>query len=44
MALDRSESTIIDRRFAGFVGPCVAHCHSLVHEDHAMMFGWTTVP
>jgi FtsP/CotA-like multicopper oxidase with cupredoxin domain len=26
------------------VGPDVAHCHNLAHEDHAMMFGWEITP
>jgi FtsP/CotA-like multicopper oxidase with cupredoxin domain len=43
-ALDPSESVIIYRGFRDFVGPYVAHCHNLLHEDHAMMFGWTIVP
>ncbi len=38
--LDPSESVIIYRGFRDFVGPYVAHCHNLAHEDHAMMFGW----
>ena len=44
VALDPSESTIIYRGFRDFVGPYVAHCHNLAHEDHAMMFGWSIVP
>jgi FtsP/CotA-like multicopper oxidase with cupredoxin domain len=40
VALDPSESVIIYRGFRDFVGPYVAHCHNLAHEDHAMMFGW----
>ena len=44
VALDPSESVIIYRGFRDFVGPYVAHCHNLLHEDHAMMFGWTIVP
>jgi FtsP/CotA-like multicopper oxidase with cupredoxin domain len=43
-ALDPSESVIIYRGFRDFVGPYVAHCHNLAHEDHAMMFGWSIVP
>ncbi len=43
VALDPSESTIIYRGFRDFVGPYVAHCHNLAHEDHAMMFGWSIV-
>ena len=31
---------IVYRGFRDFVGPYVAHCHNLAHEDHAMMFGW----
>jgi FtsP/CotA-like multicopper oxidase with cupredoxin domain len=31
------------RNFRTFVGPYVAHCHNLAHEDHAMMFAWTIV-
>ncbi|HST66306.1 MAG TPA: multicopper oxidase domain-containing protein [Mycobacteriales bacterium] len=44
IALDPSESVIIYRGFRDFVGPYVAHCHNLAHEDHAMMFGWTIAP
>jgi FtsP/CotA-like multicopper oxidase with cupredoxin domain len=44
VALDPGESTIIYRGFRDFVGPYVAHCHNLNHEDHAMMFSWTIVP
>jgi len=40
VALDPGESTIVYRGFRDFVGPYVAHCHNLAHEDHAMMFGW----
>ena len=40
-ALDPAESVIIYRGFRDFVGPYVAHCHNLAHEDHAMMFGWS---
>jgi FtsP/CotA-like multicopper oxidase with cupredoxin domain len=40
VALDPSESTVLYRGFRDFVGPYVAHCHNLAHEDHAMMFGW----
>jgi len=43
-ALDPGESTIIWRGFRDFVGPYVAHCHNLAHEDHAMMFGWEITP
>jgi FtsP/CotA-like multicopper oxidase with cupredoxin domain len=39
-ALDPAESVIVYRGFRDFVGPYVAHCHNLAHEDHAMMFGW----
>lgn len=42
--LDPSESVIIWRQFRDFVGPYVAHCHNLAHEDHAMMFGWEITP
>jgi len=42
--LDPSESVIIYRGFRDFVGPFVAHCHNLAHEDHAMMFGWEITP
>ena len=44
VALDPAESVIVYRGFRDFVGPYVAHCHNLAHEDHAMMFGWTIVP
>jgi FtsP/CotA-like multicopper oxidase with cupredoxin domain len=43
-ALDPGESVIVYRGFRDFVGPYVAHCHNLAHEDHAMMFGWEIVP
>jgi FtsP/CotA-like multicopper oxidase with cupredoxin domain len=39
--LDPGESVVLYRGFRDFVGPYVAHCHNLAHEDHAMMFGWT---
>ena len=44
VALDPSEEVIISRRFRTFVGPYVAHCHNLAHEDHNMMFGWEIMP
>ncbi|GAB4172153.1 MAG: outer spore coat copper-dependent laccase CotA [Roseiflexaceae bacterium] len=44
IALDPGESVIIGRYFRDFIGPYVAHCHNLAHEDHAMMFGWDIVP
>ncbi len=44
IALDPSESVVVYRGFRDFVGPYVAHCHNLAHEDHAMMFGWEIVP
>jgi len=44
VALDPSESVIVYRGFRTFVGPYVAHCHNLMHEDHAMMFGWSITP
>ena len=44
VALDPSESVLIYRGFRDFVGPYVAHCHNLAHEDHAMMFGWEITP
>jgi len=43
-ALDPGESVILYRGFRDFVGPYVAHCHNLAHEDHAMMFGWEIAP
>ncbi len=43
-ALDPNESVIVYRGFRDFVGPYVAHCHNLAHEDHAMMFGWEITP
>jgi FtsP/CotA-like multicopper oxidase with cupredoxin domain len=43
-ALDPAESVIVYRGFRDFVGPYVAHCHNLAHEDHAMMFGWEITP
>jgi FtsP/CotA-like multicopper oxidase with cupredoxin domain len=42
--LDPGESVVIYRGFRDFVGPYVAHCHNLAHEDHAMMFGWSITP
>jgi FtsP/CotA-like multicopper oxidase with cupredoxin domain len=44
VALDPNESVIVYRGFRDFVGPYVAHCHNLAHEDHAMMFGWSITP
>ncbi len=44
VALDPGESVILYRGFRDFVGPYVAHCHNLAHEDHAMMFGWEITP
>ncbi len=44
VALDPGESVIVYRGFRDFVGPYVAHCHNLAHEDHAMMFGWAISP
>jgi FtsP/CotA-like multicopper oxidase with cupredoxin domain len=44
VALDPGEDVIISRRFRTFVGPYVAHCHNLAHEDHNMMFGWEIRP
>jgi FtsP/CotA-like multicopper oxidase with cupredoxin domain len=44
VALDPSEDVVISRRFRTFVGPYVAHCHNLAHEDHNMMFGWEIIP
>jgi FtsP/CotA-like multicopper oxidase with cupredoxin domain len=44
IALDPGEEVIIFRHFRDFVGPYVAHCHNLAHEDHAMMFGWEIIP
>jgi FtsP/CotA-like multicopper oxidase with cupredoxin domain len=35
---------IIYRGFRDFLGPYVAHCHNLIHEDHAMMIAWTITP
>jgi FtsP/CotA-like multicopper oxidase with cupredoxin domain len=40
VALDPGESVVVYRGFRDFTGPYVAHCHNLVHEDHAMMFSW----
>ena len=44
IGMDPGESIIVGRYFRDFVGPYVAHCHNLAHEDHAMMFGWEIVP
>ena len=38
--LGPGDSVVMFRRFRTFVGPYVAHCHNLAHEDHTMMFGW----
>jgi FtsP/CotA-like multicopper oxidase with cupredoxin domain len=43
-ALDPGGSVIVYRGFRDFVGPYVAHCHNLAHEDHSMMFGWKIIP
>jgi FtsP/CotA-like multicopper oxidase with cupredoxin domain len=43
VALAENESVQIYRRFRTFRGRYVCHCHSLAHEDHAMMFGWQIV-
>jgi FtsP/CotA-like multicopper oxidase with cupredoxin domain len=40
VALEPAEDTNIYRAFRTFLGPYVAHCHNLAHEDHNMMFGW----
>jgi FtsP/CotA-like multicopper oxidase with cupredoxin domain len=44
VALDPGEAVVVYRGFRDFVGPYVAHCHNLAHEDHAMMFGWEITP
>src|SRR4029079_10143777 len=44
VALDPGEEVIVFRGYRDFVGPYVAHCHNLAHEDHAMMFGWEIAP
>ena len=44
IALDPGDEVVISRRFRTFVGPYVAHCHNLAHEDHNMMFGWQILP
>jgi len=44
IALGEGEEVRVYRKFRTFTGRYVAHCHSLAHEDHAMMFGWTIVP
>jgi FtsP/CotA-like multicopper oxidase with cupredoxin domain len=43
VALDPGEEVVIYRNFRSFKGKFVAHCHNLVHEDHAMMFGWEII-
>jgi FtsP/CotA-like multicopper oxidase with cupredoxin domain len=43
VALEPGESVVVYRNFRTFVGPYVAHCHNLAHEDHAMMFGWDII-
>jgi FtsP/CotA-like multicopper oxidase with cupredoxin domain len=44
IALGPGDEVVMFRRFRTFVGPYVAHCHNLQHEDHSMMFGWSIVP
>jgi FtsP/CotA-like multicopper oxidase with cupredoxin domain len=43
IALDPGDEVMIYRKFRGFKGRYVAHCHNLAHEDHSMMFGWDIV-
>ena len=43
-SLDPNGSVVVYRGFRDFVGPYVAHCHNLAHEDHSMMFGWSITP
>ena len=43
-SLDPNGSVILYRGFRDFVGPYVAHCHNLAHEDHSMMFAWSITP
>jgi FtsP/CotA-like multicopper oxidase with cupredoxin domain len=44
VALAPGEAVTFYRKFRGFLGKYVCHCHNLAHEDHAMMFGWTITP
>jgi len=44
IALEPSEEVVMYRNFRTFVGPYVAHCHNLAHEDHNMMFGFKVNP
>jgi FtsP/CotA-like multicopper oxidase with cupredoxin domain len=44
VALAPGQSVTFYRNFRTFIGPYVAHCHNLAHEDHAMMFAWKIVP
>jgi FtsP/CotA-like multicopper oxidase with cupredoxin domain len=44
VALEPSEEVVIYRNFRTFIGPYVAHCHNLAHEDHNMMFGFEVQP
>ncbi len=44
VALDPGEEVVFYRNFRTFTGNYVAHCHNLIHEDHAMMFAWTILP
>lgn len=39
-----NEKVVLFIRFQDFAGRYVMHCHNLVHEDHAMMIRWDTVP
>jgi FtsP/CotA-like multicopper oxidase with cupredoxin domain len=43
VALGPGDEVVLFRRFRTFIGPYVAHCHNLAHEDHNMMFGWSIV-
>jgi FtsP/CotA-like multicopper oxidase with cupredoxin domain len=43
VALGPGDEVVIFRRFRTFIGPYVAHCHNLAHEDHSMMFGWSII-
>jgi FtsP/CotA-like multicopper oxidase with cupredoxin domain len=44
VALAPGEEVVFYRNFRTFTGNYVAHCHNLIHEDHAMMFAWTIEP
>lgn len=43
VSLGPGDEVVVYRKFRTFTGPYAAHCHNLMHEDHAMMFAWSIV-